>query len=233
MPKVRIWTPESDNDCKAVEIIANKIVQFKESNWTVSTSTKQAYITAVKKNELDKMVKNYLKKDDLVLFLIDHDGIQSINERQQQNNSLLNQISNVVQSNENVKLIIIQQELESWLLVDCLGIICFFTKNEHDHQNDKWLKLAKKFQKGDTSVIIEAESGGNGAKEYLYSFSDEINKQINPNLKDKPKNLKEKRYDECQAPEVAKYLSIDEITIQRNPSLQEFSEYFEKVIADL
>jgi hypothetical protein len=46
-------------------------------------------------------------------------------------NSLINRINKVVaQSQGKALLILIRQELEAWLLVDCQGICCYFTKNQ-------------------------------------------------------------------------------------------------------
>ncbi len=223
---IRIWTPESDYDAEAIEVIANKIITLYGSDCSVEKSTKRAYVTAVKKQQLDKMVANYLKNDDLVIFLIDHDSLQSSSERKLQSNSLFNQITKVINSNEKAVLVEIYQELESWLLVDCLGIACYVTKNNNCREAADWKKFIRKYQKGDTSLIVEAESGGKGAKEYLEKLCDAINLKVNPTLSNKRKNLKAKRYVESQSPKVAKSILINRQTINRNLSLKTFAEYF-------
>ncbi|MEB3191997.1 MAG: hypothetical protein VKL42_16770 [Snowella sp.] len=228
MPSIRIWTPESDNDSKAVRCIAEKIVRFYKSDITILDSTKEAYNQAVRKNLLDKAVKNYLKTSALVIFLIDADGIQSQAERLKQPNSLVNKITEVVNSIDNAILIYIRQELEAWLLVDCLGICCYFNKDENTRYKQDWINFANKNQHGNTDLIVEAVSGGKGAKEYLINIlSDKINCKINPNLKQKRKNLKNERYDERNSPEVAKYIEINQQTLARNESLREFAKYLQ------
>jgi hypothetical protein len=108
-------------------------------------------------------------------------------------------------------------------LIDCLGICCHYNPKPSLRQDKDWVKFAQKYQKGDTTLISEAESGGRGAKEYLEYFSDQINLQINPALEDKPKNLKSKRYQEKNAPEIAPHILINKGTLKRNSSLQEFA----------
>ena len=164
MRSIRIWTPESDFDSQAVRCIAEKIVQFYKSDITILDSTKEAYNQAVRKNLLDKAVKNYLKTSELVIFLIDADGIQSQAERLKQPNSLVHKITEVVNSIDNAILIYIRQELESLLLVDCLGICCYFTKDENTRIKPDWIKFINKYQSGYTESIIEADNQSKGAK---------------------------------------------------------------------
>ncbi|MFM7580767.1 MAG: hypothetical protein ACKO5Q_28050, partial [Microcystaceae cyanobacterium] len=116
--------------------------------------------------------------------------------------------------------------LEAWLLVDCLGICCYYTKQATTRNNAEWQKFSQKYQKGDTQFIIEAELGGKGAKEYLEDFSDAINLKINPNLSQKLKNLKDKRYQEKDSPSVANHLLINDQTLSRNLSLHQFAQFF-------
>ena len=198
MNSIRIWTPESDFDSKTVRCIAQKIVEYYDSNITVLDSSKEAINQAIKKTDSDglkKAVDTYLKSSELVIFLLDADGVQSEAKRLQEPNSLINRIKRVVaQSQGKALLILIRQELEAWLLVDCLGICCYFTKNQQTRIDPQWVKLAKKYQIGTTDLIIEAESGGKNAKEYLVDFSKVILKKINPQLK--PKDLKKSQYEE-------------------------------------
>lgn len=227
MSSIRIWTPESDFDSKAVRCIAEKIVQFYKSDITILESTKDAYNQAVRKNLLDKAVKNYLKTSALVIFLIDADGIQSQAERLKQPNSLVNKITEVVNSIDNAILIYIRQELEAWLLVDCMGICCYFTKDEKTRIKKDWIEFSTKNQRGNTELIVESVLGGKGAKEYLIDFCDSINLKINPNLAKKLDNLKQKRYSESDSPQVAKYIEINQQTLARNKSLREFAKYLQ------
>jgi hypothetical protein len=223
MPSILIWTPESDNDREAVCCIAKKIVQFYKSDITISSSTKDAYNQAVQKNSLDKAVNIYLKTSELVIFLIDYDGIQSHAERLKQPNSLVNRITKVVNSIDNAILIYMKQELEAWLLVDCLGICCYFKKDENIRNKQDWIEFAKKNQCGSTDLIAEAISGGKGAKEYLMKI---LSDRINSNKNSIPsKKLKEKRYKESDSPQVAKYIEINQQTLASNESLKEFAKY--------
>lgn len=231
MSSIRIWTPESDFDSKAVRCIAEKIIALYGINTKdikIFEGSERAYKDAVKtdqKDGLKKQVNIYLKTSDLVIFLIDADGVQSQAERLKQPNSLVNKITEVVNSIDNAILIYIRQELESWLLVDCLGICCYFTKDENTKIKPDWIKFINKYQSGYTESIIEADNQSKGAKEYLEAFSDDINCKINPKLKQKRQNLKEKRYRERDSPQVAKYIEISKQTLARNESLSEFAKY--------
>lgn len=232
MSNILIWAPESDFDSKTVCCIAKKIVKLYNSNITVLDSSKVAFNQAIKKtggDGLKKAVDIYLKNSELVIFLLDSDGVQSQAQRLQEPNSLINRINRVVeQSQGKCLLILIRQELEAWLLVDCLGICCYFTKNLENRTDTKWVKFAKKYQKGQTDLIIEAESGGKNAKEYLVNFSKDIVKKINPKLKDR--DLEKKQYSEHDSDKVADKLEITDQTIARNNSLSEFAQHFKKKV---
>ena len=115
------------------------------------------------------------------------------------------------------------QELEAWLLVDYLGICCFFTNNADHRNNRKWIEFANSKQRGQTDLIAEAESGGRGAKECLVKASREILIKHNPNLRDKHKNLKEREYQESQSSKIVEYIEIDYQTLRRNKSLLDFA----------
>lgn len=234
MPSIRLWVPESDYDSKAVGCIANKIVALYGGDITIQLADKQGFNRAIHpKNQdgLKKAVNIYLKNDILVIFLLDSDGIESQNQRRREKNSLVNQIEEVVNLFEGrVKYFPMVQELEAWLLVDYLGICCFFTKNDH-RNNQEWIKFAKSKQRGQTDLIAEAESGGRGAKEFLVKASQEILIKHNPNLRDKPKNLKESQYEESQSSKIAKYIEIDDQTLRRNKSLLEFATCLQQLDA--
>jgi hypothetical protein len=229
MPSIRLWVPESDHDSKAVGYIANKIVALYGGNITIQLATKQGFNTAIHpkiQDGLKKAVDTYLKNDDLVIFLLDSDGTQSQNQRRSERNSLVNRIENVVKLFEGegrVKYFPMIQELEAWLLVDYLGICCFFTENTGHRNNRKWIDFANSKQRGGTDLIAEAESGGKGAKECLVKASREILIKHNPNLTDKHKNLKASQYEESQSSKIAEYLEIDYQTLRRNKSLLDFA----------
>lgn len=226
MPSIRLWVPESDYDSKAVGCIANKIVALYGGDITIQLADKQGFNRATNpkiQDGLKKAVDAYLKNDILVIFLLDSDGIESQNQRRREKNSLVNRIEEVVNLFEGrVKYFPMVQELEAWLLVDYLGICCFFTKNDH-RNNQEWIKFAKSKQRGQTDLIAEAESGGRGAKECLVKASREILIKHNPNLRDKPKNLKESQYEESQSSKIAEYIKIDCETLGRNKSLLDFA----------
>jgi hypothetical protein len=226
MPSIRLWVPESDYDSKAVGCIANKIVALYGGDITIQLADKQGFNRATNpkiQDGLKKAVDAYLKNDILVIFLLDSDGIESQNQRRREKNSLVNRIEEVVNLFEGrVKYFPMVQELEAWLLVDYLGICCFFTKNDH-RNNQEWIKFAKSKQRGQTDLIAEAESGGRGAKEFLVKASQEILIKHNPNLRDKPKNLKESQYEESQSSKIAEYIKIDYETLGRNKSLLDFA----------
>jgi hypothetical protein len=231
MSSIRIWTPESDFDSKAVRCIAEKIIAFYGSDIKILESSKMAYNQAFQKNQKDglqKQVNIYLKTSDLVIFLIDYDGIQSHTQRSKEPNSLVNRITEVVNSIDKAILVYIKQEVESWLLVDCLGICCYFTKDEKTRIKKDWIEFSTKNQPGNTELIVESVPGGKGAKEYLVDFSDSINLKINPNLSKKLDNLKQKRYSESDSPQVDKYIEINQQTLARNESLREFAKYLQR-----
>jgi hypothetical protein len=233
MPSILIWTPESDYDSKAVRCIAEKIIAFYGIYIKIKEGSKTAYNQAFQKKPedgLQKQVNIYLKTNDLVIFLIDYDGIQSYTQRGKEPNSFVNRITKVVNSTDRAVLIYIKQELESWLLVDCLGICCYFNekvnkKDKNTRNKQDWIKFAKRNQHGNTDLIVEADNQSKGAKEYLEALSDKINCEINPKLEQKRQNLREKCYRERDSPEVAKYIEINQQTLARNESLKEFAKY--------
>jgi hypothetical protein len=225
MAKVRIWTPESDTDSKVVQTLANKISRFHNIDISISTATKSAYNTAARVDGgLHKAVTTYLKQDDLVIFLLDHDGIQSQSQRKNEVNSHINKISEVVRQIPNAMLLYMCQELEAWLLIDCLGVCCYF-KKDHDEtirQDSNWIKFAQKYQLGKTDLIVEVERGGKNAKEYLVNFSRKIITKINPKLK--PKDIDKNEYAENIADRVAEFININTETLKRNDSLKKFAD---------
>lgn len=225
MERVLIWTPESDTDSKAVCFIAEKIINYYGIELQVNTGTKEGFNqVASRPDGLMKAVNIYLKNHRLVIFLLDADGLQSQERRKREENSLINKVNKVVkQSKGKAVLVLIKQELEAWLLVDYLGICCFFTKDPKNREREKWIKFAKKHQIGKTDLITEAELGGKNAKEYLMELSRKILQIANPNL-DK-KDLKKNRYSEQISDQVAQCIEINKISLSRNDSLAEFADY--------
>lgn len=236
MSSVCIWTPESDYDKDAVCQITQKILKYYNCDLKIQYLGRDTYNNAVIKKQQDglkKAVDDYLKHKDLVIFLIDADSSKSQAKRRGEKNSQLNRIEAVVNaSNGKVKLILMRQELEAWLLVDVLGICCYFTKNAENRNNQDWIKFARRKQPGQTNLIEEAELGGKNAKEYLVELSREILIKNNPNLKNKEKNLKASQYSEDRSPKIAEYIEINRETINKNGSLAEFAQCL-KQLAEL
>lgn len=231
MPSVRIWTPESDYDRDAVCSIAKKILEYYECDLKISYGTKQGFNDAARKPDgLKKAVDIYLKSDDIVIFLIDADSGKSQAQRRREKNSLVNRIQGVVNaSGGKAILILMLQELEAWLLVDCLGICCYFTKNPETRNSQEWIKFAQRKQPGQTNLIEEAELGGKNAKEYLEDLSREILIKKNPNLRNKLRNLEELQYTEDKSAKVAECIEISSNTIKRNESLKEFAQCLQQL----
>jgi hypothetical protein len=82
--------------------------------------------------------------------------------------------------------------------------------------------LIRKYQRGDTQLIVEPERGGKGPKEHLRRFSREILLKLNPQMP--RKNIKPNEYKENLSPDIARYIEINAETLQRNDSLQRLGE---------
>lgn len=183
-------------------------------------------------------VQNYLKQDDCVIFVIDNDGPMSSHQRRQESNSLINQITQVVRDRRFTgKVFLAQavQELEAWLLIDCLGIFCYFASKVAQYRencrdrvsaNQSFRRLVSSYQKGDTEKIVEAETGGRGAKEYLIELSEKILLALNPNKTHR--NITREHYRENMSPEVAEHVLIDQHTLRRNNSLRDLGTMLAK-----
>lgn len=236
MPTVTIWTLESENDAKTVKYLVNKLVTHLQLG--------DLSIRAVGGNALPKRDRNgtplsnalmrtaqiYLKQDDCVIFIIDRDGPISAHERRQQQNSLINQIEQVVTDSRFVgKAFLVQavQELEAWLLIDCLGVFCYFASERTQYRencrdkvstNRSLARLVEGYQSGNTENIVEAEMGGKGAKEYLREFSKKILLALNPNMP--LRNVNRQGYRGAMSPKVAQHVAINQATLRRNNSLR-------------
>lgn len=239
LPSVRIWTPESDYDAKAVLFLSEKLVAHFDIKISIKVKGKPDRQVAKKGSSgLKDAIKNYLQEDNCVIFVIDHDGPQAQANRRQEPNSLINQIEEVVKLKEfqgRVHLVEAVNELEAWLLIDCTGIFCYFAQNHHTlpktckqnlcskecrhkiTQHKEFGRLITKYTKGDTASIEEPEQGSDkGVKEYLIKFSEEIFQVLHPMKHKVDKNSK---YKEALAPKIAEYIEINDETLKRSTSL--------------
>jgi len=172
----------------------------------------------------------YLEENTCVIFVIDHDSPMSGHQRRQEPNSLINQVEQIVTDHRFAgKVFLVQavQELEAWLLIDCLGIFCYFAGKSPRYRqidrnrvstNQSFVQLVRRYQSGNTENIVEAEIGGKGAKEYLTEFSEKILLALNPNIPSR--NINRQRYREAMSPEVAEHVEINQETLRRNNSLR-------------
>ena len=117
--------------------------------------------------------------------------------------------------------------MEAWLLIDCLGICCYFKNDKTIRQDKTWIKFAQKSQCGETSLIVESERGGKNAKEYLRNFSRRIISKINSNLK--PRDIDKKEYTEGMADSIAEFINVNEQTINHNESLRQFADHLDAI----
>ncbi len=231
MPSVRIWTLESDNDDKVVRCLANKLAEHLHlENISVRTASKKDVPKGGDKG-LAIATQTYLKQEDYVIFVIDNDGPMSRHQRDQESNSLVNQIQRIVNNHNFAGKVFFApaiHELEAWLLIDCLGIACYFASKRSRYKdncrdkvlaNKSFAALVKNYQKGDTEKIVETVPGGDGPKEYLEEFSERVLLELNPNMPQR--NIRDKRYHEKISPDVADHVVIDRETLRRNNSLRE------------
>ena len=235
MPNIRIWTVESDNDAKAVKCLAQKLSEYMKLG-PISIDITGRFKPPT---QLRTAIQNFLKDEDCVILVVDQDGPMTHHERLQQPNSLINQIKQVVNDHRfagKVFLVEAVRELEAWLLIDCIGIFCYFaTKRAQFRENcrdkvsaDPSLKrFVSNNQKGDTETIVEPVSGGKGAKEYLIEYSEKVLRQLNPNLT--PRNIDREKYHERISPEVAEHIEINDNTLRRNNSLKKLGDVIAQV----
>ena len=162
MPSIRIWTLESDNDAKAVGCLAKKLTTFmKLGQIPINTAGKRKPTI-----KLEKAVQNYLKQDDCVIIILDRDGPRAHHQRLQDPNSLINQIKRIVSDRRfagKVFLVEAVQELEAWLLIDCIGIFCYYATKRAQFRDDcrskvstdpSFKRLVNRYQKGDTELSL-------------------------------------------------------------------------------
>lgn len=240
MPSIRIWALESDNDARAVKCLAEKLIAHQRlDHLTISISGRSAVPKRRRKHTLAgstlKMaVENYLKQDAGVIFVIDNDSPMSEFQRRQEPNSLINQVTQIVKDRSftgKVFLALAVQELEAWMLIDCIGIFRYFAGRIPKFRNidrdavtgsSSFNHLVDRFQKGNTEYIVEAEAGGKGPKEYLREFSREIVLVVNPNMP--RKNVRRHEYRESLSPDVAERVLLNQQTLQRNNSLVKLAD---------
>ena len=242
MATVRIWTPESDNDREAVKCLANKLVKHLQlGNLSIEAFGRSAIPRGKRKepDTLRKATQNLLRGDAYVIFVIDSDSPMSDHQRRGETNSLINQIEKVVNDSSftgRVFLAQAVQELEAWLLIDCLGIFCYFASQSPQHRtidrdsvlkNQAFERLVTRYQKGDTEKIVEAEIGGKGAKEHLQKFSEQILLTINRNMP--LKNVDRQQYREAISPKLAEYVAINQQTLGRNNSLSHLGDVLRSI----
>ncbi len=230
MPSVRIWTLESDYDAKVVRCLANKLAKHLHlRNISVRTASKKD-VPKGRDQGLLIATQTYLKQEDYVIFVIDNDGPMSRHQRDQESNSLVNQIQRIVNNRDFADKVFFApsiQELEAWLLIDCLGIACYFASKRSRYKdncrgkvlaNKSFAALVKNYQKGDTEKIVERVIGGEGPKEYLEKFTERILLELNPDMPQK--NVRRERYHERISPDVADHVVINRETLRRNNSLR-------------
>ena len=236
MPKVRIWALESRYDCRVVECLANKLVTHCGLNRVTIRSSGHSAVPRPRSSDnssnfgLKRAVLDYLRDDDFIVFVIDTDGPITRHQRLQEPNSLINQINRVLDDSSvrgRVYLTEATHEIESWLLVDCLGIFCYFAATYKQYRSEcrgkiegkkPFLKVVNRHQKGDTELIVEQEMGGRGPKEYLEKYSEEILQCLNRQMP--PKSVKAKRYSAKMSPRVAEHVVINDASLRRNNSLR-------------
>ena len=236
MPRIRIWTLESTNDAKVVKHLVGKLVtHLRLGNLSIQTVGGIEFLMYNKRGQslgdrIRQTTQQYLKKDDYVIFVIDNDSPMARHQRRQQRNSLITQIELIAQdSNFSGKVFFAPaiQELEAWLLIDCLGIFCYFASQRSQYRSDcrdkvsanqSFVRLLRRYQKGNTEHIVETEIGGNGPKEYLEDFSEQVLRALNPDIPQK--NINRERYHERVSSNLAEYIVIDKETLRRNNSLR-------------
>lgn len=182
-------------------------------------------------DKLRKAVQNFLDQGEYIIFVIDSDSPMSLHQRRREPNSFINQIERIVGDRSfdgRVFFAPAIHELEAWLLIDCLGIFCYFATRRAQYRNNcrdkvltnqSFVQLLRRYQRGNTEHIVETQAGGNRPKEYLEDFSEQVLRALNPSIPQK--NINRERYHEGMSPDLAKYIVIDTETLGRNNSFRE------------
>jgi hypothetical protein len=204
---------------------------------TAGKTTYNSVVSRKKPNALQIAVESYLQNnEDKVIFVIDSDSDAALAERRKEPYSYVSQIERITNSDKfrnKVFLAMAVQELEAWLLTDCVGVCCYFVKTRYTKEecrekiatNEGFLATITKYQKGNTELIVEPLKGGRGAKEHLVKFSEEVLKTLNPKMKHR--NIDANKYREALSPEIADHIEISKDSLQRNKSLLRFGELLE------
>ena len=131
MSSVRIWAVKSDHDYKMVKRLAEKLLtDSRLGNLSIRTADKKAFLNRHGKSlsdTLKKATRHYLKQDDCVIFVADLGPPIQIHQQQQEPDSLIHHIEQIVDDDRFAgKVFLAQgvQELKAWLPVVCksLGI---------------------------------------------------------------------------------------------------------------
>lgn len=236
-----IGLENQNNDGGTASILARKIQSYYGLTSEIRVPNGKRLKQLLRKNSLEHIVKTYCKDDNAyVIFVLDFDCPMSKFQREQETNSLLNQITAIVSKPEfhdSVFFCPALWELEAWLLVDCEGICCYYLSRERQQYNESncrdqikgkkpsqkaLKKLIGEFQKGNTEHLMEPLPGKKGVKEHLIKFSTRIMQEINSNKKNQ-RIKRDKKYHEHESPIIARYLQINRETMRRNNSLQDFA----------
>ncbi|OUD14581.1 hypothetical protein [Thioflexithrix psekupsensis] len=98
VPHITLWALESDYDAKTIKVFAEKILAIENKLAEIQPLGKpQRAVIKQGAEGLKKAVKNYLMQSQCVIFIIDRDGPMSQAERRKQDNSLINQVKEVLQ----------------------------------------------------------------------------------------------------------------------------------------
>jgi len=238
MTSITLWALESDYDKEVVKCLADKLNNYnKLDNIFIRAVGKKAIPKRLKGLKdpdaaIKKAVELYLKQDRCVIFVIDTDGSMSSHQRRKEQNSLINQVERMIKSFDGrVYCAYAVHEIEAWLLIDCEGIFCYFADKRNKYKENcretirkkqEIARLIKKHQRGNTELIVEAEAGGTGVKEYLIKFSKEILRLLNPKMP--IKNIDDEKYCEALSPHLAEYIEINSETLKRNVSLEKLGD---------
>ena len=125
MRSIRIWALSPAYDAKTVKSLPKKLAtQLQLGHLPIQASGRAAVPKlngkgASLSERLRKATHHYLKQDACVIFLIDSDGAMATHQRQQEPNSLIDEIQQVVKEHQfdgKVSLAQTEQELELCLL---------------------------------------------------------------------------------------------------------------------
>ena len=226
MINVLLWTVESDYDASAVKNFTDSMIGDLAPNLRITVQGKQAYQRVAGHDMgLERAVINELRIFNRVIFIYDRDSLTELQERKQQSRSFVSKIERLKENPEFSDRVFIHmaiEELEAWLLTDCLGIACYFLRGTYKKDarktitaNRKLAKAVKKHQMANTELVHDP-------KEYLVSFSQDLLKIAKPDIQ--KRDLSTRQYSERQSPRVAEYLILSNEALQRNRSLQKLGD---------